>query len=97
MNVRIRQLLQIFEKGAVSDDHLISKGHSAKLAESGLVDRVHGYNIITAKGIECILELDLIDADWKTIRSDQPICLNSVIADNILSVMRRTGYRGMRE
>jgi len=59
MKTRIEQLILIFN-GATWDGDLISKHGRDELVKAGLVERTeYGYNIITAKGVEYVVELGL--------------------------------------
>lgn len=53
------QLLLLF-KGATWDGDLIDKQARDELVKAGLADRKRGYNFITAKGIEYLLDLGIV-------------------------------------
>lgn len=56
----IEQLIQLF-KGATWDGDLICKEYRTRLVENGLAERAKGgYNIITKKGIEYLIDLGLV-------------------------------------
>ena len=55
----LEQLIQIAET-PIWDGDLISKDATARLSNKYLVCKAHGFNIITAKGIEYLSDLDLI-------------------------------------
>lgn len=55
----IEQLLQLFN-GATWDGDLLAKSHRDALIKAGLAERAHGYNIITRKGVQYLLDLGLI-------------------------------------
>ena len=53
------QLLLLF-KGVTWDGDLIDKQARDELVKAGLADRKRGYNFITAKGIEYLLDLGIV-------------------------------------
>ncbi len=55
----IEQLFLLF-KGATWDGDLISKLHRDELVKAGLAERKRGYNFITGKGIEYLLDLGIV-------------------------------------
>jgi hypothetical protein len=58
-NIPIEQLKQI-SNVPVWDGDLIGKSDRDRLFEMGLIDRAHGYNFLTAKGIKACLELRIL-------------------------------------
>jgi len=54
------QLLQIFN-GVTWDGDLISKSTRDLLVDDGMVERVEGWNIITAKGAAYLIKLNLVN------------------------------------
>lgn len=64
-NTRVEQLIQIFN-GATWDGDLISKQDRDALVKAGLVSRAdYGYNIITSKGVDYIVELNLVSPGYR--------------------------------
>lgn len=61
-NNHTEQLVQLFY-GVVWDGDLISKNSRDELVNAGLVMRCRGYNIITSKGIEYVLDQGLISQE----------------------------------
>lgn len=57
----VEQLFLLF-KGVTWDGDLISKVDRDELVKAGLADRKRGYNFITAKGIEYLLDLGIVHA-----------------------------------
>lgn len=58
MNARIDQLIQL--KSITWDGNLISKTDRDELVSCGLAQRCYGYNLITCKGIEYLVNLALL-------------------------------------
>lgn len=58
MNARIEQLRQL--ERCTWDGNLISKTDRDELVKSGLSQRVQGWNLITTKGVEYLLDLGLL-------------------------------------
>jgi hypothetical protein len=57
----IEQLYQVFF-GATWDGNLINKKHRDELAHEGLIARSRGWNFITGKGVEVLVQLGLVKA-----------------------------------
>lgn len=63
----IEQLMQIFN-GAIWDGDLISKADRDELVKASLVQRAHsGYNIITPKGVEYVVDLGLVKPGYRNM------------------------------
>lgn len=60
MNARIEQLKQL-EK-VTWDGNLIDSHARDALVKAGLVHRASGWNFLSAKGVEYLIDLDLIKA-----------------------------------
>jgi len=58
MNTRVEQLKQLIS--ITWDGHLISKSDRDKLIKAGLAQRGWGWNWITEKGVEYLVNLGLI-------------------------------------
>ena len=58
MNGHIEQLKQLVT--ATWDGNLISKSHRDDLVKNGLAQRAYGYNWITEKGVEHLVNLHLL-------------------------------------
>lgn len=61
MYIKINPVLIQLLKGPVADGNLVSKDNRDALYTYGYCDKVQGFNIITAKGIEIAIELGLLD------------------------------------
>lgn len=58
MNTRIEQLVQL--KAVTWDGHLISKDARDELLRAGLAARAFGWNWITDRGVEYLVNLGLL-------------------------------------
>lgn len=57
-NGDIEQLMQCAT--ATWDGNLIDKSARDRLVKHGLLTRIHGYNVVTQKGLEYLVELRLL-------------------------------------
>lgn len=55
----LEQLTEL-SKGVVWDGNLISKYARDDLVNSGLAERVNGWNLITAKGVQYLIDLGFL-------------------------------------
>ena len=55
----LEQLVE-FSKGVVCDGNLLSKYARDDLVTAGLAERVNGWNLITAKGVQYLIDLGFL-------------------------------------
>lgn len=56
---RTEQLLLLF-RGVTWDGDLISKSDRSFLVKAGLAEQIRGYNLITPKGVQYLLDLGIV-------------------------------------
>lgn len=60
MNIKIEQLLQL--RTLTHDGHLISSAACSHLQVAGLATRLFGWNFLTAKGVEYLVNLGIAES-----------------------------------
>lgn len=74
MNIRVDQLLQL--RTLTRDGNLISSDARTRLHAAGLVGRLYGWNFLTEKGVEYLVNLGMAESLPVPVPEEEPPCCN---------------------